>query len=195
MALDSSNSITSRDIQLMQRVSQRDQQALLELYQYYGSLVYGMALKVLHAQVLAEEITQDVFMKIWRQPDRWNPELGQCSTWLLTLTRNASIDRLRKEQRQPAQSATPIEMLPPEKHTSVSADEARWHDGYLLQRLLSELPVEQLQLVELAFYQGFTHSELAELLNLPLGTVKTRLRLGLQRLRKLWFEATEVDRD
>ncbi|MEZ4657473.1 MAG: sigma-70 family RNA polymerase sigma factor [Caldilineaceae bacterium] len=193
MAPDSLSSITSRDIQLMQRVSQRDQQALLELYQFYGSLVYGMALKVLRTQVLAEEITQDVFMKIWRQPERWNPSLGQCSTWLLTLTRNAAIDRLRKEQRQPLQSSTPIEFLPPEKHTTVTVGEARWHDGQLLQTLLMELPVEQLQLVELAFYQGFTHSELAELLDMPLGTVKTRLRLGLQRLRKLWFDATEMD--
>ncbi|MEZ4709826.1 MAG: sigma-70 family RNA polymerase sigma factor [Caldilineaceae bacterium] len=194
MALDSLSSITSRDIQLMQRVSQRDQHALLELYQYYGSLVYGMAIKVLRTQVLAEEITQDVFMKIWRQPDRWNPNLGQCSTWLLTLTRNAAIDRLRKEQRQPLKSSTPIEFLPPEKHATASVDEGRWHDGQLLRTLMSELPPEQLHLVELAFYQGFTHSELAELLNLPLGTVKTRLRLGLQRLRKLWMDATEPDR-
>lgn len=194
MVPDTLSTITARDVQLMQRVSQKDQQALLELYQYYGSLVYGMAIKVLQTRVLAEEVMQDIFMKVWRQPERWNPELGQFSTWLLTLTRNAAIDRLRKEQRQPLKGPTPLELMPPTKQISVQVDEGRWHDGQLLRTLLTELPPEQLHLVELAFFQGFTHSELAELLNMPLGTVKTRLRLGLQRLRKLWIEATEVNK-
>ena len=84
------------DIDLLNQVGQHDQQALIVLYQRYGSLVYSLALQTLHQPVLAEEVTQDVFLKLWQQPARWNPELGQLSSWLLAITRNASIDRLRR---------------------------------------------------------------------------------------------------
>jgi RNA polymerase sigma-70 factor (ECF subfamily) len=181
-------SMSPSDLNLLQRIAHHDEAALLEFYQCYGSLVYSLALRVLQNPGLAEEVTQDVFLKLWQQPDRWNPALGQFRSWLLVMTRHAAIDRLRKESRQvlalPELYDTNGEMNGQTELT----DDARWYDGQLLARLLIQLPPEQRQLIELAFYQGYTHSELAQKLNVPLGTVKTRLRTGLQKLKQLWQE-------
>jgi RNA polymerase sigma-70 factor, ECF subfamily len=176
------------ETELLQRIARQDQQALMALYQEYGNLVYSLSLRVLRQPAMAEEITQDVFLKIWRQPDRWNPSLGQFSSWLLTITRNAAIDRLRREGRQAPLAWDAGDEPPglPADVTSFLADQANWVNGQVLRRLLQSLPAEQRQLIELAFYEGYTHSELAELLHLPLGTVKTRLRMGMQKLRLLW---------
>ncbi|MDQ3250345.1 MAG: sigma-70 family RNA polymerase sigma factor [Chloroflexota bacterium] len=172
------------DLNLIQRIGQQDERALLELYQGYGSLVYSLALRVLQNSGLAEEVTQDVFLKIWQQPQRWDPSLGYFSSWLLAITRNAAIDRLRKEQRH---SRPSFDLFEEALATGGQmADDPRWYDGQVLARLLAQLPGEQRQLIELAFYQGYTHSELAHNLKLPLGTVKTRLRTALQKLRLLW---------
>jgi RNA polymerase sigma-70 factor, ECF subfamily len=180
------------ELELLQQVAQQDQQALLTLYQQYGNLVYSLSLRVLRQPAMAEEITQDVFLKLWRQPDRWNPSLGQFSSWLLTITRNAAIDRLRREGRQAAlasweQSEEADDRL--SDADSYVAKHANWVNGQVLRRLLQSLPPEQRQLIELAFFEGYTHSELSELLQLPLGTVKTRLRMGIQKLRTLWEES------
>jgi RNA polymerase sigma-70 factor (ECF subfamily) len=187
MAASGQTKIAQPDTHLIQRIIRQDQHALLALYQAYGGLVYGLALRVLQNPGLAEEVTQDVFLKIWQAPDRWNPALGQFTSWLLTVTRNAAIDRLRKERHPHAHLLEEAE-----HHTSATmAVEASWYDQQVLVTLLRELPPEQRHLIELAFFQGYTHAELAEKLNLPLGTVKTRLRSGLQKLRALW-EAANV---
>lgn len=181
------------DLRLIRRVAQRDQDALLDLYTRYGNAVYALALRVLQQSTLAEEITQDVFLKLWQQPDRWDPSLGRFSSWLLTLARNAAIDRLRHEQRRgyrpAAYGAYDEGTDPPEDAASEPSpfSDSLWYDGQILRRLLTRLPAEQRELVELAFFRGYTHSELAELLHLPLGTVKTRLRAGLQKLRAYWL--------
>lgn len=177
------------DTHLLHGIAERDQKAFMTLYERYGNLVYSLALRVVRHQIMAEEVTQDVFLKIWQQPTRWNPALGQFSSWLLTITRNAGIDRLRKERRhwRPEQELVDAAFQVGEE--SVIDENAYWYDGLILTRLLQQLPPEQRQLIELAFYQGYTHSELAENLHLPLGTVKTRLRTGLQKLRILWEEA------
>ena len=162
----------------------------MQLYQGYGNLVYSLSLRVLQNSVLAEEVTQDIFLKVWQHPGRWNPQLGQFSSWLLAITRNASIDRRRKEQRQPLEMESRSE---DEREPSVNnkfSDDPLWYDGQILARLLAQLPNEQRKLVDLAFYQGYTHSELAELLHVPLGTIKTRLRMGLQKLREAWLLET-----
>lgn len=177
------------DTQLLHRVAEHDEQAFLALYERYGNLVYSLALRVVRHQVMAEEVTQDVFLKVWQQPTRWNPALGQFSSWLLTITRNAGIDRLRKERRHWTPSQHQAEPLLELGEETAISDNPYWYDGLILARLLQQLPSEQRQLIELAFYQGYTHSELAENLQLPLGTVKTRLRTGLQKLRVLWEEA------
>lgn len=180
---------TVSDTHLLHGIAERDQRAFLALYERYGNLVYSLALRVVRHQVMAEEVTQDVFLKVWQQPTRWNPALGQFSSWLLTITRNAGIDRLRKERRHWTSAHDYLDPLVEAGEKGAVGENPYWFDGLLLARLLQQLPVEQRQLIELAFYQGYTHSELAENLQLPLGTVKTRLRTGLQKLRTLWEEA------
>jgi RNA polymerase sigma-70 factor, ECF subfamily len=178
------------EVELLHQIAQHDQSALMALYTRYSGIVYGLSLRVLRQPSLAEEVTQDVFLKLWNHPDRWDPSLGQFGSWLLAITRNASIDRLRREGRQ---TTVDWEITDESEALVVSsdADQPGWYDGQVLRKLLQHLPAEQRRLVELAFYEGYTHSELAELLHLPLGTVKTRLRVAIQRLRILWDETQQ----
>lgn len=173
----------------MRRVSQQDQNALADLYARYGGPVYSLALRILENTTLAEEVTQDIFLKVWHQSEQWDPDKGRLSSWLLTITRHTSIDRLRKERRQPNLTLTALDDMPHLASTRGLIDDPLWQDGRTLRSLLRQLPPEQVQVIELAFFWGMTHSEMAETLNLPLGTVKTRVRLGLQKLKSLWLEA------
>ena len=170
------------DHQLLVSMGRRDQQALAELYRRYGSAVYSIAMRILDNPGHAEESTQDTFLKVWNKPDTWDQTKGAFSSWLLTVARYTAIDRLRKEvHHRPT-----IEL--DETHASL-VDFKDDENG--LSALMTHLPTEQSSLIELAFYQGMTHQELSDRLNLPLGTVKTRLRLGLQKLRALWLEAQQ----
>ena len=174
------------DAVLLQRVAAGDSDALLSLHQRYVNLVYSMALRVLGDPHLAEEVTQDVFLKLWQKSQRYDPQRGSFSTWLLSVTRFAAIDRLRREGRHPTASLQARERI-----TMASQDwtgQAAWEQGWHLRMLLDQLPTEQRELIELVYFGGMTHRDLAEHLNLPLGTVKSRLRLGLQKLRELWLE-------
>lgn len=166
---------------LLQRVAQGDEEALLMLHQRYASLVYSIALYVLHDPQMAEEVTQDVFMKIWRRHQQYDGQRGAFRSWLAGVARFAAIDRLRYERRRPA---VPLEPVQYREHDA----DADWERHHELRSLLETLPPEQQEVITLAYFGGMTHSDLAEHLSLPLGTVKSRLRLGLQKLRALWFE-------
>jgi RNA polymerase sigma-70 factor (ECF subfamily) len=174
---------------MAKRLIRRDQTALSELYQQFGGLVYSIALRVVQNSTLAEEVTQDTFLKVWHQPGSWDPERGKFVSWLLTITRYTAIDRLRKEQRRPLQNALELDEVRVGKRGLM--DDENWLDGRILRTLMERLPQEQVQVIELAFFGGLSHSEMAEYLNLPLGTVKTRVRLGLQKLKSLWIEMME----
>lgn len=174
---------------MAKRLIERDQSALSELYQQFGGLVYSIALRVVQNSTLAEEVTQDTFLKVWNQPASWDPERGRFASWLLTITRYTAIDRLRKEQRRPLQNAVELDELRVGKRGLM--DDENWLDGRVLRTLIDRLPPEQVQVIELAFYEGLSHSEMAEYLNLPLGTVKTRVRLGLQKLKMLWTDTMQ----
>ena len=177
----------------MHRITQGDQGALSELYQRYGLLVHSLALRILQKRELAEEITQDTFLNVWNHPETWSADGGRLSSWLLTVTRYKAIDWIRREQRRPDLQAGPLHEEQVQAEPSAQPDDPAAEDGRLIRSLLSQLPVEQACVIELAFFQGMTHSEMAERLNLPLGTVKTRVRLGLQKLRSLWEATTDPD--
>lgn len=179
----------SDDIELMRRIAERDQQALLELYEQYGKAVYSLAYRVLGNATFAEEAMQDTFLKVWHQTTRWDSDKGKLKNWLLTIAQFTAIDRLRKEGRQPATHPEPIEDT--DESLLTSKNEAPWQDGSILRMLVSQLPVNQASLIELAFFEGLSHGEIAEALHMPLGTVKTRLRAGLQKLRELWLESAD----
>lgn len=178
------------DAQLIRRIIARDQNALSELYQRYGGLVYSLATRVIGSRALAEEVTQDTFLKVWNQARTWDPDRGKLSSWLLTITRYTAIDLLRKEQRRPTDASVSLDDIMHVLGAKGLMDDPQWHDGRLLRSLMTRLPSEQIQVIELAFFQGMSHSEMAEHLHLPLGTVKTRVRLGLQKLKDLWIEAS-----
>jgi len=179
----------AEDTELMRRIAERDQQALWALYQEYGKAVYSLAYRILENTVLAEEVTQDTFLKVWHQTTRWDAEKGKLKNWLLTIAQFTAIDRLRKEGRQPAVHADPIEDT--DESLLTSKNEARWQEESALHMLVSQLPEQQGALINLAFFQGMSHGEIAAALHMPLGTVKTRLRAGLHRLRELWVESAD----
>jgi RNA polymerase sigma-70 factor (ECF subfamily) len=191
MQVHDRTTVLPTDIELMQRIAQADQAALSTLYQRYGSIIYSLALRVLQNTGLAEEVTQDVFLEVWNRPQIWDPNKGRLSSWMLTICRYTAIDRLRKDQRRPETSMTPLEDLAELLSTISTTDDALWQDGQMLRTFMSQLPTEQAEVIEMAFFQGLTHSELAETLHLPLGTIKTRVRLGLKKLRSLWTSAND----
>jgi len=181
----------SDDITLLRRIARGDEDALLTLHKRYVNLVYSMAWRVLQDVGRAEEVTQDIFIKLWQKGHQFDPARGRFSSWLLSVTRFAAIDRLRSDGRRPVAAElaagegddqpTLEQLLPPTDHAS-------WERGQHLRLLLAQLPPDQRQIIELAYFAGLTHSELAEYLGLPLGTVKSRLRLGLEKLRGLWLD-------
>jgi RNA polymerase sigma-70 factor (ECF subfamily) len=188
MSAFSSNGSRPSDHELLRRIRQQDETALSALYDRYADLVYSLALRTLQNSAMAEEVTQDTFVKIWYHAEDWNPAHGKFSSWLLTVTRYTAIDRWRMEQRQPASSSVPPETLPDGHHESSTQA-----DGEEIRRLISQLPAEQAQLIECAFFHGMTHSEIAHGFQLPLGTVKTRLRLGLAKLRELCLKESDQE--
>ncbi len=177
----------------MAQLERKDDQALAALYDRYGVAVYSMAYRVLGTKESAEEVAQDVFLYVWKHPSMWDPQRGKLISWLLTVTRNRAIDRLRKERRGGEALSTPLDELP---YLTAQQDErmggTNWANGRLMQQLINELPGEQATLIELAFFKGMTHSEIAGATKIPLGTVKTRLRSGLKRLRGLWMQETDA---
>ena len=179
----------SDDIALMRSIAERDQQALWALYQQYGKAVYSLAYRILGNSATAEEVTQDTFLKVWHQTTRWDSEKGKLKNWLLTIAQFTAIDRLRKEGRQPTVHPDPIEDT--DENLLTAKNDSRWQDGAALHMLVMQLPENQSSLIELAFFQGMSYGEIADALHLPLGTVKTRLRAGIQRLRELWFESAD----
>jgi RNA polymerase sigma-70 factor, ECF subfamily len=176
---------------LLQRVGRGDEDALLTLHKRYVNLVYSMAWRVLQDVGQAEEVTQDIFVKLWQKGHQYDPKRGRFASWLLSVTRFAAIDRLRRNGRRPMSAELPAgeqngqlsleQLLPATDHES-------WERGQHLRLLMGQLPTDQRQIIELAYFGGLTHSELAEHLGLPLGTVKSRLRLGLEKLRSLWLD-------
>lgn len=190
MDFEQSDSDSPTDIELMQRIVQQEQQALRMLYNRYGNAVYSLALRILRTPGLAEEVTQDTFLKVWQRAERWDSNRGKLSSWLLTVARHTAIDRIRRENRRPTGNAMDLEKIAYAAGREAHVDTPQWENGQLLRSLMAKLPSEQAEVIELAFFQGMTHSELAEHLDLPLGTVKTRLRLGMQKLKRFWLAAT-----
>jgi len=177
------------DPALVERVAQGDRSAFLELYDRHVSRVFALATRMLGDRASAEEVTQDAFLKLWTRARAFSPTRGALLAWLLTIARNNALDRIRLEARRPAlveASLSDLEDGRPDLQAPGSgSEEARWRS---LRFALAELPDGQRQVIELAYYQGLTHSQMAEMLGLPLGTVKTRLRLGMERLRDAWIE-------
>jgi RNA polymerase sigma-70 factor (ECF subfamily) len=173
------------DATLMQQVAQGDRRAFLSLYDKYAVRVHGLSLRMLRDAMSAEELTQDAFLRLWTRAQTFNPDRGQVLSWLLAITRRLALDRFRLDSRAPppSESDNPGEDLDRLADESSRTEEARWRS---LRFALADLPPEQRLPIELAFYYGLSQREIAEHLRIPLGTVKTRVRLGMDKLRRAW---------
>jgi RNA polymerase sigma-70 factor (ECF subfamily) len=175
----------ARDRETLAAVAGGSGDAVAELYDRYGASVYGLALRVLGQPDLAEEIVQDVFAQVWREAARYDPARSTVAGWIVMLTRTRAIDRLRARRARPDLSARDsIETMPlpsaertPESSTIVE-EHAR-----MVRAALARLPDAFRSLIELAYYEGLSHSEIAARTGIPLGTVKTRLRNAMGELR------------
>jgi RNA polymerase sigma-70 factor, ECF subfamily len=164
------------DGELLWRITGGEETALLELHRRYVNLVFSIALHVLHDHAAAEEVVQDVFLAVWRRAATYDPARGTVGTWLITLGRYRAIDHLRRQQRQPLVAHDMAEQ--PTDEAALDADHLD------LQQALCALPAEQRACLDLIYFGGLTHYEVAERLQVPLGTVKSRVRLALERLRR-----------
>ncbi|MBI4530519.1 MAG: sigma-70 family RNA polymerase sigma factor [Candidatus Latescibacteria bacterium] len=179
----------------MARIVERDGSALGLLYDRYARILYSVALRITGDTAEAEDTLQEVFLQVWTHPDLFDPEHGNLSRWLIAMSRNRSIDRLRARQARehrhvrageeedvwvlPSSPIDPFEALQTEeRHT-------------LITKALQALSTEQRRAIEMAYFEGLTQSEIAEKLGIPLGTIKTRIRLGMIKLRDMLSAADE----
>jgi RNA polymerase sigma-70 factor (ECF subfamily) len=178
------------DEALVALVARSDEAALAELYDRHGRVAYGLALRVVRDPALAEDAVQEAFLAVWRSAARFVPERAKATTWILTLVHRRCVDLVRREDRRRADALD--EKLPAETEPP---DEAAWlalrRDR--VREALRQLPDPQREALELAYFGGFTQSELAERLGEPLGTIKSRMFNGLARLRDLLGEAVNEE--
>jgi RNA polymerase sigma factor (sigma-70 family) len=174
------------DEALLALASRSDDAALGELYDRYGRVAYGLALRILRDRTLAEDAVQEAFLAVWRSAGSFLAEQGKPSTWILTLVHRRAVDLVRREERRRGE---PFDELV--QATGEATDEEAWlrAQRQVVQEALRKLPPEQREALELAYYGGFTQSELAERLGQPLGTIKSRMFTGLKRLRELLAES------
>lgn len=170
---------------LMARVRVRDAAALETLYDQYHRLVYGIAMRVLGDAAGAEDVTQAVFLKMWSAPETFRG--GNFPGWLVRVSRNRALDAVRRRSRSEAELG---EDLPEEDFTDNAALSAL--DAALVRDAVSALPPEQREPIEMGFFEGLTHEQIAARSGVPLGTIKTRIRAGLRRLRSSLDEAVSA---
>ena len=181
--------LSSRDRELtnlLSQISQGDERALAVFYDLTASRVYGLALYILKDPAMADEVTLDVYLQIWRRASQFDPNRGKPIAWISVLTRSRSIDRLRVGQKERENTKSLDEVndhLTAQENTEtlgLASDQTR-----IVQKALASLSLEQRQVIEMAFFGGLSQREIAEKIDKPLGTVKTRIRLGMINLRKI----------
>lgn len=175
------------DVDLIDQASRGDARALEVLYDRYSRVVFSFALRIVNDSLIAEELLQEVFFRAWQQGGSFRASKGTFLTWLLSITHNMAIDEVRKRKRRPQRSDSddPDLVLASVPDSGPSVEEEVWLRALRerIGRALDTLPAAQREAIELAYFKGMTHREIAETLNEPLGTIKTRMRLGMQKLR------------
>ena len=174
------------DLELLEHISNQDRDALATLYERFGRRVFSLAVRILSDSVSAEEVTQDVFMSVWRRGATYVSKKGKFTTWLFSIAHNRTIDELRKRRRDLSRTNDDIDDHLNLKSGDVSpADATVAQSEYAkIRAAMEDLPEEQKNVVELSYFKGLTQTEIAEKTGQPLGTVKTRMRLALKKLRK-----------
>ena len=173
------NAITS-DLALVTAIRSGDQGAMAALYDRYSSIVYSVALRVLQDTGAAEDVLQDIFMQLWRNPGSFDASRGNMAAWLAVIARNRAIDVLRR--RRPHDD---IEEIVVSVEPDMASDAERARAMQKIRGALDSMPRPQRSALELAYFEGLTHTEIADKTGEPLGTIKTRIRTGLLSLRKV----------
>lgn len=170
------------DEALVALVARSSDTALGELYDRFGRVAYGLAFRTVRDASLAEDVVQDAFLGVWRSASRFVPERARASTWILTFVHRRAVDLVRREERRRTE---PLEE--DRRTTEASTEDVAWLrlEGERVRAALAQLPDQQREAIELAYYGGFTQSQLAERLGQPLGTIKSRVFNGLARLREV----------
>jgi len=184
--IDSAGLASATDEALMKAITNRRQTALRELYDRYGKTVKAVVVRVVHEEAEADDVLQEIFLQIWREAENYSPKAGRPLGWVVTLARRRAIDRLRRRQaycRAKERFESEIERQPNSWVRNRIDDELVHSDlRRFLERQMNTLPEFQREVIELSFFEGRSHREIAALTGTPLGTVKTRLELGLRKL-------------
>jgi RNA polymerase sigma-70 factor (ECF subfamily) len=173
-----------QDAELLQAIAERDEHALALLYDRYRLILFGLTMRILNSRPEAEDVLQEVLLQVWRRASDFDPLRGKPFTWLVTIARSRAIDRLRQLGARDRLSESAAREAPDEM-SDASADALHSEQRQIVKRALAELPEEQRQVLLLAYYDGLTQAEIATKLATPLGTVKTRMRAGMMKLRGL----------
>jgi len=177
------------DRTLIQQIGAGDQKAFGILYDRYKTLVFSLAVKIAGNHETAEDITLDVFTQIWKNAEKYHPEKGLVKGWIASLARYRSIDTLRRRKvrsdiNHPQWSDVQLEKLPSNDNPVDALESAEIR--HKISDTIKRLPEDQQEVLAMAYFKGYTHRQIAEALNEPLGTIKTRIRLGLQKLREIF---------
>ena len=181
------------DEALIGRVVRQDVRALDALYGRYSRPVFSLALKILGDREIVEEVVQEVFLRLWTRAVSFDPSRGKLLSWLLTITHHRAVDELRRRRAQPELDGLDEQLASSEEPASDPSEMySHVEDKEAVQRALAHLPEAQRRPIEMAYYGGMTQVEIAQTLKEPLGTIKTRMRLGMQKLRGLLAEHEEL---
>lgn len=170
---------------LLGQIARKNERALAELYDRTSPLVYGLALRIVRERSAAEDILQEVYMQVWRLADAFDPARGTVLSWIVTIARSRALDSLRSSRALLSHENNSEELdtfhsaAPDPEHDSSESERVQ-----LVRRFLSQLPTGQRRVIELAFFHGLTHSEIASQAGLPLGTIKSRIRNGMMQIRE-----------
>ncbi|MEP6635588.1 MAG: sigma-70 family RNA polymerase sigma factor [Acidobacteriota bacterium] len=175
------------DIELLHSVARGDEEALARLYDRYRLILFGLLVRILNSREEAEDTLQEVFLQVWRRAADFDEQRGRPFTWLVTLARSRAIDRLRALGARQRLADSAAQEVSPEASDAV-ADTLHAEQKEIVARALAGLPEEQRRTLRLAYFEGLTQSEIAAKLDTPLGTVKTRMRSGMMKLRELLGE-------
>jgi RNA polymerase sigma-70 factor (ECF subfamily) len=175
------------DVEVLRAIAGGDEQSLSTLYTRYKLILFSLILRIVHSQPEAEDVLQEVFLQVWRKASDFDEARGRPFTWLVTLARSRAIDRLRALDSRD-RTATEAARDVPDSISDAADDALKSEQGEIVRGALAELPEEQRRILVLAYFEGLTQSEIAERLTTPLGTVKTRMRSGMIRLRELLGE-------
>ena len=187
---------TLDDTALIVLIARSHSGALSQLYDRYGRMVFSVAYHVVGDSETAEEVTQDVFVRVWEGAASYRPDLAKVTSWMVSITRHRAIDELRRREVRPEKNQMPwpdeTEDGLPLQDGPENEVETNLHQR-LIRRAIGALPVDQQKVLGLAFFNGYSHTEIAEQLGEPLGTVKSRIRLAMQKLREVFTEHGVVE--